>query len=72
MVLIKPITLNFTELIVLFLNLYIAFICGLLYLWFESFPIVFEGIYHFHLGSMGLAFLGILIGVSLIAAILLA
>ncbi|KAJ6276456.1 major facilitator superfamily domain-containing protein [Bipolaris maydis] len=62
MVLIKPITLNFTELIVLFLNLYIAFICGLLYLWFESFPIVFEGIYHFHLGSMGLAFLGILIG----------
>ena len=30
--------------------------------WFESFPIVFIGIYGFSLGTQGLAFLGILIG----------
>ena len=45
------------------LNLYIALVYGLLYIWFESFPIVFEGIYMFNLGQEGLAFVGILIGV---------
>ncbi|EUC44607.1 hypothetical protein COCMIDRAFT_97777 [Bipolaris oryzae ATCC 44560] len=72
MVLVKPITLNFTEPIVLLLNLYIALIYGLLYIWFESFPIVFEGIYGFSLGIMGLAFLGILVGTFVAASVLLA
>lgn len=63
MVLIRPITLNFTEPMVFLLNLYIALIYGLLYIWFESFPIVFVEIYGFSLGKEGLAFLGILIGV---------
>ncbi|KAF2495965.1 benomyl/methotrexate resistance protein [Lophium mytilinum] len=62
MVLVRPISLNFTEPMVFLLNLYIALIYGLLYIWFESFPIVFVGIYHFTLGELGLAFLGILIG----------
>jgi len=38
-------------------------IYGLLYVWFESFPIVFVEMYGFSLGKEGLAFLGILIGV---------
>ncbi|KAL9613404.1 MAG: hypothetical protein Q9167_002052 [Letrouitia subvulpina] len=63
---IRPITLNFYEPIVLSLNLYIALIYGLLYIWFESFPIVFEGIYHFKLGQEGLAFVGILVGVIVV------
>ncbi|KAF2813263.1 MFS general substrate transporter [Mytilinidion resinicola] len=63
MVLIRPISLNFTEPMVFLLNLYISLIYALLYIWFESFPIVFVGIYHFTLGELGLAFLGILIGV---------
>ena len=60
--LVRPFTLNFTEPMVFLLNLYIALIYGLLYVWFESFVIVFIDIYHFNLGEEGLAYLGILIG----------
>ncbi|KAK0509370.1 hypothetical protein JMJ35_007764 [Cladonia borealis] len=63
--LIRPITLNL-EPIVFLLNLYIALIYGLLYIWFESFPIVFVGIYGFNLGQEGLAFVGILVGAILV------
>ena len=66
MTFVRPITLNFTEPMVFLLNLYIALIYGLLYIWFESFPIVFTGIYGFSLGLQGLAFLGILVGVFLV------
>lgn len=62
MTLVRPITLNFKEPIVFVLNLYIALIYGLVYIWFESFPIVFIETYHFTLGEEGLAFLGIFIG----------
>ena len=65
-VLVRPITLNFTEPMVFLLNLYIALIYGLLYIWFESFPIVFNGIYGFSLGLEGVAFLGIFVGVLLV------
>lgn len=66
MTLVRPFTLNFREPIVFLLNLYIALIYGLLYIWFESFPIVFEGIYGFNLGQQGLAYLGILVGALLV------
>ncbi|SLM36536.1 multidrug resistance protein [Lasallia pustulata] len=59
---VRPFTLSFTEPMVFLLNLYIALIYGLLYIWFESFPIVFEGIYGFNLGQEGLAFIGLLVG----------
>jgi len=65
-VLIRPITLNFQEPVVLCLNIYIGLIYALLYCWFESFPIVFGDIYHFPEQNQGLAFFGIFIG-SLIA-----
>lgn len=63
MALVRPFSLVFTEPIVFALDMYIALIYGLLYIWFESFPIVFVEIYHFTLGTEGLAFLGLLIGV---------
>ncbi|KAF9740656.1 hypothetical protein PMIN06_000382 [Paraphaeosphaeria minitans] len=66
MTLIRPISLTLTEPMVFLLNLYIALIYGILYIWFESFPIVFVEIYGFNLGQEGLAFLGILVG-SLVA-----
>ncbi|TID21622.1 multidrug resistance protein [Venturia nashicola] len=66
MSLVRPFTLNFTEPMVFLLNLYIALIYGLLYIWFESFPIVFVGIYKFNLGEQGLAFLGIFVGAVLV------
>jgi DHA1 family multidrug resistance protein-like MFS transporter len=62
MVLVRPFSLNFLEPILFLLNLYIALIYGLLYVWFESFAIVFQGIYQFNLGEEGLSFLGILCG----------
>ncbi|GKT56050.1 multidrug resistance protein [Colletotrichum tofieldiae] len=62
MCLVRPFTLNFTEPMVFLLNLYIALIYGLLYIWFESFPIIFTGIYGFSAGLQGLAFLGIMAG----------
>ena len=48
------------------MNLFIALIYGLLYIWFESFPIVFGEIYGFNLSEIGLAFLGILAGLILV------
>jgi len=72
MTLVKPITLNFQEPIVFLLNLYIALIYGLLYIWFESFPLVFTGIYGFSLGIEGVAFLGILVGTLIGCGVLFA
>ncbi|KAJ3941203.1 GTPase-activating protein [Colletotrichum fioriniae] len=64
--LVRPFTLNFTEPMVFLLNLYIALIYGLLYIWFESFPIVFTGIYGFSLGLQGVAFMAILVGALIV------
>lgn len=66
MALVRPFVLLFAEPIVLALDLYIALVYGLLYIWFESFPLVFEGVYGFSLGLEGLAFLGILVGVFVV------
>ncbi|TVY93904.1 Caffeine resistance protein [Lachnellula willkommii] len=62
MVVVRPFSLTFTEPILFCLNLYIALVYGLLYIWFESFAIVFIQIYGFNLGEEGLSFLGIFIG----------
>ncbi|KAN0117373.1 putative caffeine resistance protein 5 [Hyaloscypha variabilis] len=62
MTLVRPFSLNFLEPILFLLNWYIALIYGLLYVWFESFAIVFEGIYGFNLEEEGLSFVGILVG----------
>jgi DHA1 family multidrug resistance protein-like MFS transporter len=66
MILVRPFQLSFTEPMVFLLNLYIALVYGLLYIWFESFPIVFSGIYGFSLGLVGTAFLGIFVGVFVV------
>ena len=66
MTLVRPFTLSLGEPICLCLNAYIALIYGLLYIWFESFPIVFVEIYGFTLSQQGLAFLGIFVGVFIV------
>ncbi|KAJ5769245.1 hypothetical protein N7520_003804 [Penicillium odoratum] len=65
--LIRPFQLCFLEPIVLLLNLYISLIYGILYIWFEAFPIVFEELRGFNPGEGGLAFMGILVGTICIA-----
>ncbi|KZT19721.1 MFS general substrate transporter [Neolentinus lepideus HHB14362 ss-1] len=62
MTLVRPFILMLTEPIVFFLNLYIALVYGLLYLWFEAFPIVYIVDHGFNGGQEGLAFLGIFVG----------
>jgi DHA1 family multidrug resistance protein-like MFS transporter len=59
--LIRPFQLCFFEPIVLLTNLYIALIYGILYIWFEAFPIVFQELRGFNPGEGGLAFMGILV-----------
>ncbi|KAK5700756.1 hypothetical protein LTR97_005273 [Elasticomyces elasticus] len=58
----RAFTLTFSEPIVFALDLYTALLYGLLFIWFESFPLVFGDIYHFDLGQQGLVFLGIFTG----------
>ncbi len=54
---IKPLLLNFTEPIVIILNLYLALVYALLFAALESYDTVFEDIYHFSPGQEGLTFL---------------
>ncbi|OJJ54662.1 hypothetical protein ASPSYDRAFT_210292 [Aspergillus sydowii CBS 593.65] len=58
--------------VILFVNLHTMLVYGVLYLWFEFFPFVFDGIYHFTAIQQGLAFFGILVGaaVSVVAYVL--
>ncbi|KAL4937839.1 hypothetical protein BDV06DRAFT_226584 [Aspergillus oleicola] len=57
----RALTLTFTEPIVFLMDLYAGFLYGLLFLWFESFPIVFGDMDGFSLGELGLTFLAILV-----------
>ncbi|CAG8950600.1 hypothetical protein HYFRA_00002809 [Hymenoscyphus fraxineus] len=69
--LVRPFSLTFKEPILFVLNLYLALIYGLLFIWFESFTIVFGEIYGFNLGAEGLSFLGIVIGALFVVSPLL-
>lgn len=58
----RPFEIIVKEPIVLALDVYIALCYGIFYLFFEAFPIVFTGIYHFTLVELGLAYMGFFIG----------
>lgn len=58
----RAFALTFTEPTVFFADLYCALLYGVLYVWFESFPLVFGDIYGFNIGQQGLVFLGICVG----------
>ncbi|KAH8891434.1 MFS general substrate transporter [Thozetella sp. PMI_491] len=62
MVFARAFTLILTEPVVLVIDLYSGLVYGLVYIWFESFPLVFGEMYGFSISQQGLAFLGILIG----------
>lgn len=59
----RPIEITLSEPAVFFINLYLALVYSVLYLWFEAFPLVFEKIYHFNLVQEGACFSSILIGI---------
>lgn len=66
MTFVRPYVLSFTEPIVLGVNLSIGLVYGVLYLWFEAFPLVFVQTYGFNPGELGLAFMGIFVGAVVI------
>ncbi|KAK6463721.1 multidrug resistance [Scheffersomyces coipomensis] len=65
----RPIEISIVEPVVLLINLYIALVYSIMYLWFEAFPIVFFDTHHFTLIEMGLAYMSIVIGIVIAAAI---
>lgn len=58
----RPFQLLFFEPMVLFLCIFTAILLGVLYLFFEAFPLFFSKVHGFDLQSIGLTFLGILVG----------
>ncbi|KAF7297113.1 Benomyl methotrexate resistance protein [Mycena indigotica] len=58
--LIRPVILS-KEPALAFASIYLGFVYGLFYLWFEAFPLVFTDIYHFNLGVSSLPFLGFIV-----------
>lgn len=58
----RPVKMIVQEPIIMAFDLYIALCYGAFYLFFEAFPIVFVGIYHFTLVEMGVAYMGFLVG----------
>lgn len=65
----RPIEVMIFEPVVLLINIYIALIYSIMYLWFEAFPEVFINVYHFTLVEMGVTYLSIIIGIGLGAVI---
>ena len=57
-----PFALNFQEPVVFVFDVYIGLIYALLYIWFESFPVVFLGTYHWREQLVGLSFLRLSVG----------
>jgi DHA1 family multidrug resistance protein-like MFS transporter len=47
---------------ILFINLYTALVYGIYYSFFESFPLVYIGMYGFSIGIMGVVFISVIIG----------
>lgn len=62
MTLVRPLTMTFTEPIVLAINLYVGLIYAVLYSYFESFPIVYAQGYGWSLGVSTLPFASLLVG----------
>ncbi|KAK9473553.1 major facilitator superfamily domain-containing protein [Dipodascopsis tothii] len=60
--LVRPFAMLVLEPIVLALSVYMAFVFAVLFGFFEAFPFVFESVYHFGAGEVGLTFVGIGVG----------
>ncbi|KAF9219406.1 MFS general substrate transporter [Gyrodon lividus] len=58
----RPFQLLLFDRMALLLDIWNSLILGILYLAFQAFPIIFEGVHHFNVQMTGLAFLGVGIG----------
>lgn len=64
----RPFQLMLLDPSIAFTAVYTAIIYGIFYSFFEAFPLVYEGMYHFNLGELGLTFLSVTVGVVLALA----
>ena len=58
----RPLWFFLTEPIVLSLSIWIGFVWGCLYGFFEAIPLVYMRVYHWKIGASGLAFLAVAVG----------
>ncbi|KAH9872241.1 hypothetical protein IAQ61_005076 [Plenodomus lingam] len=68
-VLTRPLRMICFEPLVLFTCLYLSYAYAIFYIYLQSYPVIFTGIYHFNPGEVGLTFLPIGVG-AFISAIL--
>ncbi|MDI1487744.1 MAG: hypothetical protein OHK93_007016 [Ramalina farinacea] len=69
--LMRPLNMIAFEAIVLFSCLYTSLAYAIFYLFFEAYPIIFQGTYHMNAGVSGLAFLPIMVGLMFALGIFL-
>ena len=67
----RPVRMILFEAIVLFTCMYLSIAYAIFYLFFEAYPLIFEGIYGFNTGLAGLPYLAIGVGALLSAGIFL-
>lgn len=65
--LVKPWEINILDPAILFTTFYSGLLYGIFYTFFEAFPLVYLGVYHFSDGGMAIAFLSVLIAQLVIA-----
>lgn len=65
----RPLEITVMEPVVLLINIYIAMVYSILYLFFEVFPIYFVGVKHFTLVELGTTYMSIIIGIVIAAFI---
>ncbi|KAL5339394.1 major facilitator superfamily domain-containing protein [Aspergillus crustosus] len=68
---IKPAEINILDPAVLFSTIYTSLIYAIFYSFFESFPLIFEGVYHFKFEITGLPFLAVLPALAVASAFLM-
>ncbi|ODV80927.1 multidrug resistance protein 7 [Suhomyces tanzawaensis NRRL Y-17324] len=61
----RPIEISIAEPVVLMINMYIALVYSILYLWFEAYPIAYLGVYGFTLVEMGVSYVSIIVGIGI-------
>ena len=59
--LIKPLEITIKDPAIAFVNMYTALVYGIYYSFFEVFPLVYNGYYHFSLGIIGVVFTCVLV-----------
>lgn len=67
----RPVRMFLFEAIILFTCVYLSIAYAIFYLFFEAYPLIFEGIYNFNTGTAGLPFLAIGVGALFSVAIFL-